>query len=176
MSMTPNTQEAKPKKKAKITRANKSLAERIGYGPLDKRIVASCETTMRLTAQTQDFKSMAQQFLEQLEQGITLARSDTSAKKAIQAMVSPVMQLKANAKLFEYELVGRLANIMLSFLESIDQVDNDVIDIVDAHHQTLTMIIAKEIKGNAGGRGELFEKELKDAVNRYHTKRKPLKN
>lgn len=157
--------------KVQIIKADKRLARRIGYGPLDKKMVISCDQAMRASALSQDFSLIAQEFLNTLEEAIEDSRQDLKNADNISNMRSPVMQLKAQAKTFNYDLVGRLAGIMLSFLESIQVIDSDVIDIVDAHHKTLSNIVSKRMEGSAGQRAALFERELNNAVKRYYDKK-----
>jgi hypothetical protein len=82
------------------------------------------------------------------------------------------MELKANATIFHYSLIGNLASIMLSFLESITKLDEDAISIVQAHHSTLQAIVQNKMKGDGGKNGKTFEKELKQVCARYYSKKK----
>lgn len=161
------------KQKSKIIKADQSLGRRVGFGPLDKRVVESCQKAMERSANTQDFSEIAKEFLNELEQGIINARENTNGGMTIQNMVSPVMQLKGSAKIFGYELVGNLANVMLSFLETIKELDNTAIEIVDAHHKTLSAIILKKMSGDGGVHGEKLETELIGACKRYQSKKNP---
>jgi hypothetical protein len=81
------------------------------------------------------------------------------------------MELKANAATFRYSLIGNLANIMLSFLESLTVMDKDAIEIVKAHHSTLHMIIVRKMTGDGGEGGKQLQKELQQACDRYYHKR-----
>jgi len=81
------------------------------------------------------------------------------------------MTIKANAAMFNYDLITNLANVMLSFLESIKKLDKDVIEIVDAHHKTLTMIVLKKMKGDIGEPGKQLENELKGVCKRYFSRK-----
>ena len=87
-------------------------------------------------------------------------------------MAESVMQLKANAAVFRYTLIGNLANIMLGFLESVRTIDGDVIEIVAAHERTLSVIVIKKIEGDGGTNGKLLEEELQNACKRYLNKKK----
>ena len=73
--------------------------------------------------------------------------------------------------MFKYDLVGNLTNIMLNFLETVEDFDDDVIDIVQAHEDTLRHIITNKIAGDGGEDGMRLQKELKDACKRYFAKR-----
>lgn len=154
-----------------ILRANKSLQAKVGAGPLDERVVERCQKVM--DSNTVDFAPLALEYLGKLEEAIALARNGSiDMKQAVHDMTAPVMQLKANASTFKYTLIGSLANIMLSFLEAIKEMDSDVIAIVNAHHQTLKAIVLKKMTGDGGAVGKTMEEELKGACARYFSKKK----
>ena len=82
------------------------------------------------------------------------------------------MELKANAKIFHYDLVGNLANIMLNFLESITSLDKDALAIVRGHHETLRGIINNNLRGDGGQKGQIMITELENACARYYKKQR----
>jgi len=86
-------------------------------------------------------------------------------------LTAPVMELKANAAIFKYALIGNMANIMLSFLETITQMDNDAVEIVKAHHNTLHMIVVKKMSGDGGAGGKMLLQELQQACDRYYQRK-----
>lgn len=157
-------------KKAKVIKASLELQQRVGSGPLDEKKVAECERIIQ--ENNIDFGPMAAEFLGKLQQAIQYAKSPgADLVQAKQKMTQPVMELKANAAIFKYDLIGTLANVMLSFLEAVKAIDKTVVDIVEAHHKTLTIIVMKKMSGDGGQHGKLFEQELKDACKRYFTKK-----
>lgn len=154
----------------KIIKANKSLQAKVGTGPLDERTVERCQAVM--DNNDVDFTPLGMQFLNELKEATQKAKSgEVDLKQSVQDMTEPVMQLKANAKTFRYTLVGNLANVMLSFLEAIQEMDDGMIEIVDAHHKTLTAIIMKKMQGDGGEYGKQLEDELKSACKRYFMSR-----
>ena len=157
-------------KKAKVIKASLELQQRVGSGPLDEKKVAECERIIQ--ENNIDFGPMAAEFLGKLQQAIQYAKSPgADLVQAKQKMTQPVMELKANAAIFKYDLIGTLANVMLSFLEAVKSIDRTVVDIVEAHHKTLTIIVMKKMSGDGGPHGKLFEQELKDACKRYFVKK-----
>ena len=74
--------------------------------------------------------------------------------------------------MFKYDLVSIMANIMVTFLEKITHLDKDAVDIVKAHHKTLTLIVQKKMSGTGGEAGKALAKELQNACIRYFSKRK----
>lgn len=154
-----------------ITKADKSLQMRVGSGPLDEERVKKCQDVMNNF--DGNFTQEAQKYLQELSQAIqTLRGSENYSDQARDTLAASVMQLKANGSTFGYSLIGNLANVMLSFLESISKVDKDVIDIIDAHHKTLSAIVAKDIKGDGGPVGQQMQEELNNVCKRYFAKRK----
>jgi hypothetical protein len=166
-----NKPPASPQNDVMIIKANMALQAKIGAGPLDEKVVERCQQVMENN--TVDFAPLAMEYLDNLEAAIQNAKSGAlDLKQATEEMTAPVMQLKANASTFKYNLIGNLANIMLSFLEAVKELDNDVIAIVGAHHQTLKAIILKKMSGDGGAVGKTMEEELKGACARYFSKRK----
>jgi hypothetical protein len=156
----------------KIIKANVALQQKAGTGDVDAKKIEKAEHTVQNN--NEDFLPIAAEFLDRLELGVARARQDgISMTEKIAGMTKPVMELKANARMFKYDLVTSLANVMLGFLENIKDLDRDAIEIVAAHHTTLKAIIIKKMKGDGGANGSLLRAELEDACQRYFRKRKP---
>ena len=153
----------------KIIKATQDLQIKAGSGEIEASRIKRAEETIEMN--THDFVPTAEEFLKRLESGIRTARTGVGTEAdLIAGMTRPVMELKANAQMFKYDLVSILANVMLGFLEHIQGLDKDAIDIVDAHHKTLSLIIHKRMKGDSGSNGALLKMELEDAVQRYFIK------
>ena len=156
-------------KEPRIVKANHLLQAKVGIGSIDEKKIRKSQKIMDGTSV--DFVAMAQQYLAELGDALEYAHtSDDPAKKKVQSMTEPVMQIKANAGMFGYGLVGILASVMLNFLETLEAVDEDVITIVDAHHKTLKILITNDMKGDGGEYGQQLQAELKDACRRYFAK------
>lgn len=151
-----------------IIKARKDLQHKAGRGPLDKKIVEKSQRVM--DHQTQDFSPIAVVLLDLLDGAIIKVKKNPAMPNAKELMTKPVMELKANAKMFKYDLVTTLANIMLGFLETIDDLDETAIEIVAAHQKTLSLIVQKKMRGDGGSTGQLLEKELREAIGRYFSK------
>lgn len=157
-------------KKSRTVKASTMLQAKVGLGPLDPKVISRCQDV--IDNNTVDFAPMAKECLTRMQGIIKKAQAGTLNKTAaVTAMTEPVMQLKAHASIFRYALVGNLAGIMLGFLESIEEMDKDVIAIVDAHHQTLKSIVNNKMEGNGGKAGEQLKAELYDACRRYYAKK-----
>ena len=159
------------KKNVKTYKATVDLQKKAGPGPLDMELVHRAQN--EIDENKIDFAPIGLKFLSKLEKGLGEVKDtpqeniDEDKKK----LIGPVMELKANAKIFHYELVGNLANIMLSFLETIKQLDKDALSIVGSHHDSLKAILSGNMKGDGGKDGKVMVTELQDACNRYYKKR-----
>lgn len=155
---------------AKIYKANKMLQAKVGMGKIEKEQVEVCQ--QKIDENTTDFEPMAEGFLNELAQAVKTAQAgEQDLQELRQNVTQPVMQLKANGAMFGYTLIGDLANIMLSFLEGVSRIDNDIISIIAAHHTTLTAIVKNKMKGDGGEHGKAMKNELLNACKRYMEKR-----
>ena len=59
---------------------------------------------------------------------------------------------------------------MLSFLEHIKELNDDAVEIIDAHEKTLTLIVTRDIKNDGGQMGKQLITELENACARYYRK------
>ena len=155
----------------KLYKASKSLQAKVGTGTVSKETIE--KVTKNVEEKSADFEPMATKFLEQLTEAVNQAKDneDEDMKVIYERVANPVMQLKANASMFGYPLIGDLANIMLSFLESLSEIDAAIIQIIEANQKTWQVIIAKQMKGDGGQYGEALRSELKGVCERYLKKK-----
>jgi hypothetical protein len=164
--MSDNDEDKKP---TQVIQASRMLQSRIGAGPLDEKKVQESQEV--IDTFDVDFAPLATEYLDELEKLVNEALAAGSAPQELaENITQTIMQLKANAAMFGYELMGQLTKIMLTFLENIEAMDQDVIAIVDAHQKTLRAIVSNEMKGDGGDHGRELQKELKDACHRYFDK------
>lgn len=155
-----------PEGYAEIIKANHLLQAKVGMGQIPDDVLARSQSL--LEKNNFNFKPIAQQFLKQFRSGLDIANTEVySNRKSIERLIDPVMQIKANARIFKYNLLGDLASIMLNFLEGMNELDEDAMAIVEAHYSTLSRMISDELNGDGGPSGSSFEAELQAACKRY---------
>ncbi len=171
VTMIDSMQGSAEEKKARMIKATTILQAKVGLGPLDEKLLERAKDVMENNKV--DFAPLAKEYLSQLYDVMKRVHAgELSRDAAVEAMNAPVMQLKAHASMFRYTLIGQLANIMMSFLESVSVIDDDVVEIVEAHHRTLKTIVIKKMEGDGGPAGEQLKAELNDAVKRYRGHKK----
>lgn len=154
----------------KIIKANNMLQTKVGLGVIDENTLIRAQSL--LDNNKINFVPIAETFLGQLRSALNTAhKSENGGHRVIESLTDPVMQIKANARIFKYDLLGDLASVMMNFLDNLNVLDHDALDIVEAHHATLTHIIHAEMKGNGGEVGKSIQNELEGACKRYMNSR-----
>ena len=85
----------------------------------------------------------------------------------------PIMHLKANGGMFKYALITQVADICLRFVETIHDMNDDAYQVIQAHVNTISIIINNKMTGNGGAEGAALIKELEKACHRYLDKHQP---
>ncbi len=156
-------------KKVKIIKADKELQRKAGMGEISPHRIELAQSLIQNN--TVDFTEIALPALVRLREAVAATKTvNQDFQVFVDRIINPVMELKANGKMFKYDLVGDLASIMLGFLEQIHTLDNDSIEIISAHERTLTAIIMKRISGDGGPSGTQLRSELESACTRYYRK------
>lgn len=158
-------------KKVTIRAPSKKLQKKVGTGQLPAHVVSRAENVIE--GSSADFPGMAKEMLDELSKATEeIKQNPDKAAELRQTLTTPVMNLKANAKMFGYSLVTDLANIVLTFLELVDEIDGDIIQILEAHHNTQSAVFKHNLKGDGGAIGEQLKKELSAACERCKSKKK----
>jgi hypothetical protein len=161
----------KPRRRAEFIKPLNTLKAKVGHGGLNEEILAKAQKL--LESNTVDFAPLGEMYLNALMQGIEQAKEtgpDDDGEHIIASMLYPSMQLKANGGMFHYELVTRIADKLIQFLEVIEYPDIEAIEIVLAFHTTIRAIIHGRVKGNGGRYGSELISALNDACVRYFDK------
>lgn len=153
----------------KITRASYSLQDKAGSGEIDPALIARAEQI--LSSNNEDFTPLALEQIAKLARIVGRIKThQLYSSDIIQELVAPIMQLKANGRIFQYDLVSSMTATMLSFLETLDRLDGDIVALVEAHQLSLQVIVARQMKGSGGSDGQRLQQELEDAIARYNRK------
>ncbi len=151
-----------------VIKADYLLQAKVGTGKIPAKLIKKGQN--EIDKNDFDFVPLAQEFLKELAVNLEESRKLADKIRLKNEITNSVMQLKANASTFHYDLVGTLAGNMLDFIEEIKEIDEDVIEITNAHYRTISALIAKRMAGTGGPFGKELEQELGNACQRYFTK------
>lgn len=161
-----------PRRKAEFFNPPNNLKLKVGSGGLTENILNKAQAL--LEGNTIDFTPLAEMYLDAMMKGIEQARTpspDLDRELMIGAILFPGMQLKANGGMFHYQLVTSIADRFIQFMEVIETIDSDALEIIIAFHTTIRAIILGKIKGDGGKRGEELMAALMEACQRYFEKK-----
>lgn len=166
-NMTQSAINQTPVAKAELLKPKNEIKQKAGSGGLDPRTIDQAQN--KIENNDVDFKPIAAELLMTLDKAIADSRSaQLTGTQAIESIIYPVMQLKAQGGMFHYPLVTDIADILVNFMETLNTIDKDAIDIADAHKKTLQIIMAKEIRGKQGPVQDQFRQALNEACERYY--------
>ena len=168
------------KRDATFIKPPNTIKLKVGSGGLDEsalnraqKIIETCDA---------DFIPVGRAYLNSMMKGIEKAKAslnddDADIELIIGGMLFPSAQLKANGGMFNFPLVTRLADRFVQFLEVVDTIDGDVIEISLAFHKIISLVLDSKIKGDAASNySENLVNELNLACMRYfekHSKQDP---
>lgn len=148
------------------------LKQKVGNGGIDEALLEQGQHFIEST--DLDFVPIAREFLEELTRYAEDAKSGKlKPEEGLEKIVQPVMQLKANGGMFRYQLVSDVADIALQFLENVDAINEDGLEVIRAHENAIQVIIGNKLRGDGGAEGYALVKELHEACKRYFVKHKP---
>ena len=162
------TNENKKKRKPKFISPPNMLKTKVGTGGLSDKILDKAQKL--LENNSIDFRPIAEMYLNNFQKAIERASYSSSfeADEDVLSDISyPILQLRANGKMFRYKLITKMAEQFLQFLNSIDRIDAKVIEIMQAFHTSMMVVVQGEITGDGGLEGQELQETLQDACDKY---------
>lgn len=166
----------KPVRDAQFIMPPNMIKAKVGSGGLQESILDRAEKL--LESNTVDFAPLSELYLNNMKKGIEAAKEALLLKEPIteeaqiSAILYPCVQLKANGGMFHYPLVTRAADRFVQFMEVVERIDHESLEIAQAFHTAIRVIVAGKIKGDGGTQGNALIEELNNACMRYFEKHK----
>ncbi len=162
-----------PKRDATFITPPNIIKGKVGSGGLSEQVLKRAQKL--LETHTADFAPLADIYLSRMLEGIEKAENsneEDSIEDLITAILLPCVQLKANGAMFHYQLITRIADRFVQFMEVVERLDEETIEIAKAYHSTIKIVVAGKIKGDGGKQGDALVEELNSACMRYFEKHK----
>lgn len=165
-------------RKAEVIDVPNFLKQKVGSGGLPESKIKEAEKFIHDTAI--DFKPIGAQYLMQYEGIVDICQMGSDLhnyanEELIESLIYPVMQLKAHGGMFGYTLISELSKQMILFLETIENLDKHVFEILDVYATSLRTIMNNNLRGDCGKDGKELIKEFGNACGRYFVKKKNQK-
>lgn len=166
----------KRKREAEFINVPNDLRNKVGTGGLDQNILEKAQAL--IDNNSIDFTSSAQRYLTALREGVRLLQTQRHRFETdglLATIAQPAMQLKANGAMFGFPLVTKIADLLIHFIEVLDRIDDEAIDVIRGFGTALNAVIVGNIRGNGGNEGNDLYQALEDACQRYFKKNKAEK-
>lgn len=167
--MTTGQNKGKSGSKANFIDPPNILRQKVGYGGVVPDVIEKAQAYIQ--SNKTDFRPIAVDILERFETLVErAAREKAYDKSMINEITGPIMELKANGRMFRFSLLSEVAEILLNFLENIPHLDDDTFEVMAAHKNTIEVILKNNLSGDGGKEGLALSKELYAACTRYYRK------
>lgn len=165
-ALADNQFQRKKLRNAELIMPPNKLKEKVGNGGLDAKIISRAQDLIE--SNTEDFRPIAATLIDMLETELIKTQSgQLKGEAAIEAIIYPAMQLKAQGAMFKYPLITDISGTLVGFLEVIRDCNKDALDIVIAHKMAIKAVLRAQIKGDGGAQGTALREELREACVRY---------
>lgn len=154
------------RKDVKKIEADKKLQQRVGTGKIDEQVVEKAQKV--IDTNQVDFGPLAKPFLDELKMALETVDEKETTKEIMESISMPIMNLKANAGTFKFELISGLTGTVLNFLENIKEPDKKVYQIVDLLTKTIQLILAYKMTGDGGPNGKALMAAFAEVCQKTH--------
>lgn len=157
-----------PKRKAKFITPPNGLKGKVGSGGLAEEVLD--RTQQLLEKHTENFEPLADIYLNKLKESIAIAKEtgpEDDEEMALTLMIDPAMQLKSNGGMFKFPFVTEIADMLVHFFEVVERPDKECIEIAEAFHTTLRLIVRSGIRQSSTSEAKALKQALRDACQRY---------
>jgi hypothetical protein len=168
--MTQQTQEsASSKKQARFHNPQNVLREKVGTGGLEVARLAKADNF--IDDNKTDFVPLAREILTRIAKATAQVKAgDLSGKEGVNKVAAAIMEMKAAGGMFNYRLASEIASLILSIVETMDEMSEDGFHLINVQQKTLEAIVKHRLAGDGGATGQALAKELFEACQRYRKK------
>jgi len=148
------------------------LIEKTGTGKIDPALIKRAQKVMEHN--NVDFVPMGRVFIDDLGKLLEDINNKITVSEEIRPqMTKCVMELKANSKMFGFDLVGDMSNMLLNLIETAKKVDIHLISLLDVYHKSCKAMIGAKMSGDGGAIGKEILDEFTAACERYRERCAP---
>lgn len=163
---------AKKEPDAKTIKASTDLQRKVGTGNVE---VAQVEKAQKvIETNVVDFGELANPQLKELRQAIVMAQKNKHGgpddRAILEAIILPIMNLKANAGNFNFPLISEMTGVVLNFLENVKVMDDNIVHIADNLHKAVSVAVTMKLKTSKNGVGQQLLTEFDAVCKRYAAK------
>jgi hypothetical protein len=150
----------------KLVVPENTLKQKVGTGGFTEAVLTKAQ--QGLDKNEIDFRPMAFEYLEQLDEIFSkMASGEIKNEEMLDAVMFPVMQLRAQGSLFKYPSVTKISHVLIDCLETVTNFDKNVVDLVQAYKKSTKALLTLQIKEDTHKTTKELCTALFDACGRY---------
>jgi hypothetical protein len=154
---------------AEVIRPPNALKQKVGSGDIPAEALKKAQDL--LDNPNMDFKPIALNLIKQLSAATQMLKGQNSTdEKDIEMLLYPAMQLKTQGAMLKYPFVAEIGEVLVPFLETVTEVSEDVISVVEAHQTAFEYVLKTPPDQISKNNVKKITESLLDACERYYTK------
>lgn len=165
----PNREERRP---TVVMPATRILQSKVGRGKVSPEKVAKAEETIGSVKGRVDLTPFAEEHMQEIAVFLDLLKNNDPTENIAQDIARSIMKFKGNTGMFSDGSYVNLAAIMLRWIESVEEIDSDVLDMLSGYYTTLDQIFSNKLKDDS--QIQIIVTEMENACHRYFNKHPEL--
>lgn len=167
-----NDNKTSAKKARAIMPATRLLQSKVGNGKIKPEKIQKAENKLEAVRGRLDISPFADEHIAEIKDLLKQIKKPDASLDITDDFSRSIMKFKGNIGIFsEGPLIG-LTMIMLNWIESIEKIDQDVLDVLNGYYVTLDQIFSDKLKDPK--MIEVIIKEMQSACERYFSKHPEL--
>ena len=158
-------------KDAEFINPPNTLKQKAGNGGIPIQLIEQGETFIH--ENDIDFVPFARDHLKEIKNHLAelkKAKNDKARKKALDPIVQNIMLIKAHGGMFNYHVMSAVADVALKFLDGVEKYNEDLYQIIEAHNNSINVVIQAQMKGAVSTKSAALVDELREATQRFQKK------
>ena len=150
-------------------KADHDLQRKVGTGSLDSGSVAKVQQYLD-SVQT-DIAPQLKEMLGRMDALMAEVKAMSYGREEfLPKLTKELMDVKSFSGMFHEAMVCRVSAFLLTFIEDVRKLDNDVVEIFGAYLKVAKTLVDLKIKDETNPHGQSFLTEIRNACKRYYDK------
>lgn len=150
-----------------IMTATRLLQARIGRGKIGRDRIEDGEFIIKQARFSAESDVFIAEHMEEIKKLIPALKKNREDLELAEEIAKSIMRFKGNISMFSADKCADLAAVMLRWIESVEMIDQDVIDVLDGYHVTLSQVQSSALDDKVVA---VIVDEMKAACDRYFSK------
>ena len=153
---------------SKIVIPKNKLKEKVGDGGFKQESIQKAQSTIENNEV--DFNPIAFEYLNRIRTDITAYITHKDSNRLHSALLDHLTQLRAQGSMFHYSSITAITDIVVDLLESLKNVDDKILEIVNAYEKCASILLKQSVKNESNPVCQSIITELKTVCTKYKTK------